>query len=137
MNQKEEEKLVMEYFRKSYPDFPKGKLVASESPDFVLRISPKKSIGIELTQLDRNADTLKEKLFNSLLKKDSKLSIYKNKFLNAYWLIIYVDVFEESENYNLHNKLDNWKFDSKYERVFLLDIFHKRIFELNVAFLRN
>jgi hypothetical protein len=33
IGQIEEEKLVMELFRQEYDDFPKGKLVKSESPD--------------------------------------------------------------------------------------------------------
>lgn len=48
---KQLEILIIEYFRSVYPDFPKGKLKASESPDFVLDIAPRKKIGIELTRL--------------------------------------------------------------------------------------
>jgi hypothetical protein len=48
---KQLEILIIDYFRSAYTDFPKGKLKASESPDFVLDISPKNKIGIELTRL--------------------------------------------------------------------------------------
>ena len=37
-----EELLIMEHFRNNYVEFPKGKLQKSESPDFILKISPKK-----------------------------------------------------------------------------------------------
>ena len=48
---KEKERLVVEQFRDTYTEFPKGKLVLSESPDFVIRTSPRYSIGIELVSL--------------------------------------------------------------------------------------
>ncbi len=38
-----DEKLVMQYFREKRADFPKGKLTKSESPDFTLKISSKRS----------------------------------------------------------------------------------------------
>lgn len=41
----------MEYFRTNFTDFPKGRLRASESPDFLLETSPGNKIGIELTRL--------------------------------------------------------------------------------------
>lgn len=48
---KQVEWLLMEYFRRSFAEFPKGKLLLSESPDFVLQTNHKSSIGIELTRL--------------------------------------------------------------------------------------
>jgi hypothetical protein len=48
---KQLEILIIDYFRSAYSDFPKGKLKASESPDFVLDIAPRIKIGIELTRL--------------------------------------------------------------------------------------
>ena len=52
MNHHDEEIMILELFRKSYPEFPKGKLVKSESPDFILQQNyPNQSIGIEVTRL--------------------------------------------------------------------------------------
>lgn len=48
---KQLEILIVDFFRSAYPDFPKGKLKASESPDFVLDIDLREKIGIELTRL--------------------------------------------------------------------------------------
>ena len=45
--QDEEEISILKIFSKEYSDFPKGKLVKTESPDFILKINLKKSIGIE------------------------------------------------------------------------------------------
>lgn len=56
-NKHVEEKLIMKMFRDAYQDFPKGRLVKSESPDFFLREARKKKTGIELTRLhDGNHD---------------------------------------------------------------------------------
>jgi len=55
MDKISEEWVVIHYFREKYKLFPKGKLVKSESPDFVLQVNRKKRIGIELTRFDRPA----------------------------------------------------------------------------------
>jgi hypothetical protein len=49
---KQLEILLMNYFRACYPDFPKGKLVPSESPDFILTLKSRNNLGIELTRLN-------------------------------------------------------------------------------------
>lgn len=49
---KQLEILLVNYFRNQYPDFPKGKIVASESPDFVIKTKNKQQLGIELTRLN-------------------------------------------------------------------------------------
>ena len=49
---KQLEILLMEYFRNNYPDFPRGSVVPSESPDFLLKMKNKHLLGIELTRLN-------------------------------------------------------------------------------------
>jgi hypothetical protein len=49
---KQLEILLMDYFRNCYPDFPKGSVVPSESPDFRLKMKNKHLLGIELTRLN-------------------------------------------------------------------------------------
>ncbi len=49
---KQLEVLLVNYFRDCYPDFPKGKIVASESPDFVVKMKNRHKLGIELTRLN-------------------------------------------------------------------------------------
>jgi len=105
-------------------------LVKFESPDFVLKVGIKKSIGIELTRLDENALTLKERIDNTLNKKNQKLANYKTKKFNAIWLIIHADFIEESKSYNINNKLAKWKFSFEFDKVFLFDLFNRTIFEL-------
>jgi hypothetical protein len=46
-----QEYIIIDNFRKHYPQFPKGKLIKSESPDFILKTGAKHTIGIELTSL--------------------------------------------------------------------------------------
>lgn len=48
---KQVEVLLMDYFRSIYPVFPKGKLIPSESPDFIIDMKPRNSVGIEITRL--------------------------------------------------------------------------------------
>lgn len=48
---KQVEVLLMEYFRCTYPEFPKGRLIPSESPDFILGLKNRLSVGIEITRL--------------------------------------------------------------------------------------
>lgn len=48
---KQLEILLINYFRECYPDFPKGNIIASESPDFVVKLKNRKKLGIELTRL--------------------------------------------------------------------------------------
>ncbi len=129
--QKEEEKLVMQYFRRICDDFPKGELSQSESPDYILKVNPKKSIGIELTRLDNNSHALIEKIEATLRNKSHKLRLYQQKKLNALWLIIYAEFIEESRSYNIRNKLNNLKFNSEFDKVFLFDLFEKRIFQID------
>ena len=43
---------MIQYFRECYTDFPKGKLSASESPDFILKMKNRRELGIELTRLN-------------------------------------------------------------------------------------
>ncbi len=49
---KQLEVLLVNFFRECYVDFPKGRIVASESPDFVVKMKNAKSLGIELTRLN-------------------------------------------------------------------------------------
>lgn len=48
---KQLEILLLDSFRNNYPDFPKGKVIPAESPDFWVRSKGRNVIGIELTRL--------------------------------------------------------------------------------------
>ncbi|OQX78947.1 MAG: hypothetical protein B6D61_04430 [Bacteroidetes bacterium 4484_249] len=125
-----EEKLIIDYFREIYTGFPKGRLIKSESPDFILKQGRKKTTGIELTRLDDEAVTLKERIENTLEKKDRKIASYQTRKFNTIWLIIHTDFIKDSKSYNHRNKLNKWEFYSKFDKVFLFDLFNKTFFEI-------
>lgn len=144
-----EEEYIIELFRIEYPDFPKGKLVKTESPDFILKKNPKTSIGIEITKLHgpgtRKENTpfnnktygyqppefTKENFEYTINAKDEKLPIYQQKMLNQIWLLITADLAESSIPYNLWNKLENWNFFSGFHKIFLFEMKTRKVFELN------
>ncbi len=51
-DKKQLEILLIQYFKDCYSDFPKGKIIPSESPDFIVTLKSKNSLGIELTRLN-------------------------------------------------------------------------------------
>lgn len=58
---KQLEVLIINYFRESYSDFPKGKIVPTESPDFTISMKNYHILGIELTRLNPgNAEALND-----------------------------------------------------------------------------
>ena len=125
MNQKDEEKLIIHYFRKHYPDFPKGRLIPSESPDFILKISPHRSIGIELTRLATEDDPVTA-IRKAIEKKEEKLSLYTHMHLSGIWLIIHADdaltdmVFKGK-------KLEDFRLNTTFDQVFFMDLFSNRV----------
>ena len=147
-----EEEYVIELFRNEYSDFPKGKLLKTESPDFILKDSSKTAIGIELTKLHGPASSKENTHFTSKIRgyqtpeftkenieftisaKDVKLPIYQQKMLNQIWLLIIADIIEIPVSFNLSNKLKNWNFFSGFHKVFLFEMKTCKVFELNLSY---
>lgn len=145
-----EELFIMEQFRIEYKDFPKGKLDKSESPDFILKQTPKSAIGIELTKLHgptinkekthfpRKINGYQPPEFNreniefTINAKNEKLYIYRQKKLDHLWLLITADLNESPVSFNLANKLDNWSFFSGFQKIFIFELKNRKVFELNV-----
>ncbi len=146
-----EELQIMEQFRNEYQEFPKGKLDKSESPDFILKTTARNAIGIELTKLHGPTVTKfkthfprkingyispefnRENIEFTINAKNEKLSYYQEKKLNQLWLLITADLDESPVNFNLGNKLQNWTFNSGFQKVFLLELKNHKIFELNIS----
>ena len=146
-----EETLIIEHFKNSYAEFPKGKLIKSESPDFIVMKTPKVSIGIELTKLhgpklhkfnthypskinvNQAHEFNRENIEFTINAKNEKLRIYNQKRLNQIWLLITADLAQSQVQFNLANKLSNWIFISGFEKVFLFELKSRKAFELNVA----
>lgn len=146
-----EELSIIEQFKRNYPEFPKGKLEKSESPDFIVKTTAKYAIGIELTKLHgpivnkykthfprkisgyTPADFNPENLAFTIEAKNRKLPYYREKRLNQLWLLITADLDESPVNYNLGNKLRNWNFSSEFHRIFLLELKESKVFELSIG----
>lgn len=86
---KQLELLLINYLRSSYSDFPKGKIVSSESPDFIVKSKPAKKIGIELVRL------APEKLFNHLADNE-----FRSELINDV-----SELFERSSDLKLFVKI--------------------------------
>ena len=49
------------------------------------------------------------------------------------WLLIVVNIFKNSQSFDIHDRVDH-KFESKFERVFILDASHrKELKELSIV----
>jgi hypothetical protein len=145
MNQKDEERLIMDYFKKNYPDFPKGKLEKSESPDFILHRNNHGDIGIEITRLHESnlpknnpgfpvAELTMENIETSVKHKEEKLSLYRKKQITEFWLIITTDYIRNSKAEKPPDIISRWQINSGFHRVFLFDLFEKKIYSLNIKF---
>jgi hypothetical protein len=136
-DKKNNELVIIELFRDRYNDFPKGDLIASESPDFILSIGPKRKFGLELTRLHQQitgTDPFShENISACLQQKEEKLRIYRKKKLQEYWLILNVQDPSLKPRYNLHNKMIVWKFCSGYNRVFLFNSISGEVFILDIS----
>lgn len=51
VEKKIEEKQLLIHFKNCFDDFPEGKIIDTESPDFIIKTAKKEEIGIELTRL--------------------------------------------------------------------------------------
>ena len=145
-----EELLIMEQFRNEYAGFPKGKLQKSESPDFILKQNPKTAIGIELTKLHGSTvrkekthyprringyqppELNRENIEFTINAKNEKIAIYQQKKLKQIWLLITADLDESPVSFNLGNKLENWIFYSKFQKIFLFELKNRKVFELTI-----
>lgn len=145
-----EEEYIIGLFRHEYPDFPKGKLEKTESPDFILKEDPKTKIGIELTKLHgpsfkkekthfptihgyQSPEFSKENIEFTISAKDEKLPLYQLKKLSQIWLLITADLNESPVTFNLYNKLETWNFFSGFHRIFLFELKTKKVYELKAS----
>lgn len=91
---KKEERLILKYFSSVYPDFPKGKITESESPDFIIAPGPKRKLGLELTRLTRFDHNNK---LHKVVQVDSFEKIIcekaRVKFESKLAIPIYVDIY--------------------------------------------
>lgn len=130
---KEEERSYLEQFLELYEDMPKGKLSASESPDFIFSPTRKTSIGIELTKLiikdqPSNKFLSRESIAEVIEKKNGKLALYRKKRINFYWLIIIIE--DLLGDMQIHQHTDAWNFESPFHKIFLFYPAHDQVMEI-------
>ena len=139
--QKEQEYRTFSIFRDLFPDFPKGKIIQNESPDFLIKLNRRTSIGIELTELRgqnfydqqghyANPENIKSQIENTIRAKEEKIYLYQKHKTSELWLLIHIDSFENKINFDLKNKIDRWNFEAEFSRVFLLEIHQKKLFQI-------
>lgn len=100
LHKKNEEKLLLRHFRELYPGFPKGKINSSESPDFILQLNPKQSIGIELMRMHKDktdteafAPRSAEKLKRVLIK-NTRIFVEQESKCKCYTVLYFTPDFE-------------------------------------------
>jgi len=72
-SKKELEILIMQYFSSVFEDFPKGKIESSESPDFIINLSTRNKLGIELTRLYPNKNIIATTSEKALWKSNTEI----------------------------------------------------------------
>lgn len=143
-SKQEVERAYFDQFRQLYNDIPHGKIIQSESPDFIIR-SRHSSLGVEITRIYQEKiievylGTLPSKIskgvfLSALLpileKKESKRLRYQTKRMNANWLLIVFVREPANMAYDFLKKFDNTSVESGFEKVFLLDVIANQLIEL-------
>jgi hypothetical protein len=92
-DKKQIEVLLMEYFRASYGEFPKGKVLPTESPDFLVKMKNAHQLGIELTRLNpANAMPATEAYKREVLFREELISGMKELFERSSELKLFVKI---------------------------------------------
>lgn len=69
--------------------------------------------------------------FHDLIRqKEEKLFLYRKKILEAYWLLIYTDELRIPPSFSLEKIIDRVKITTRFDRLFFVDLFGNRYFEL-------
>ncbi|TDO04954.1 hypothetical protein [Sunxiuqinia elliptica] len=136
------ENQVFRLFQHLLDDFPKGKVVQTESPDFLIRLNRRKVIGVELTELhgqtfyDNQGHFEKPELLfyhleETIQAKEEKMYLYQKVKPVELWLLIHLRSFQNQLNFHYRNKLDNWFFNSSFDRIYLLEEKKRQLHEIS------
>jgi len=128
----EQEWIVMRYFRENCQGLPKGKLVKGESPDFQLWISPRRFIGIELTQVHSfNNHSLQghldqamavRQVITSIRAKEEKIRLYRSDHPYQLWLIIFADYSDDGAMEKLALEYRDKKLRTSFNAVYVFNL---------------
>ena len=137
----EQEWIIMRYFTEYCPGLPKGKLVKGESPDFQLWISPRRFIGIELTQIHQpdsdkpaqcflGSESPVHQVSHSVRLKEEKVRLYRTGNPYKLWLIIFADYSEPEAIEKVTDEYHLNRMETSFDQVFLFDLDTHRAIKL-------
>jgi hypothetical protein len=72
-SKKELEVLIMQYFSSVFEGFPRGKVEPSESPDFIINLSIRNKLGIELTRLHPGSTKIVTPVETAISKSNTEI----------------------------------------------------------------
>lgn len=130
---KEQEWLIISYFRQRFPPFPSGTVEKAEAPDFIIHTQKKRYIGIELTRVtDESAENRDQAVLRqddplsqirgSLHFKEEKAPRYRSRGMESLWLIIFADYSESRAMDRLHKSLINCQLQSNFDHIYFFDL---------------
>jgi hypothetical protein len=104
---KQLEILLINYFRESFTDFPKGRIIPSESPDFIIKLKSRNHLGIELTRLNPgNAKVPDQPGIAQIELRENIIDTAKSLFENSSPLKLFVKfLFSEKHPVSHEKKL--------------------------------
>jgi hypothetical protein len=81
-------------------------------------------------KVDVPTDNFLTSIEQSIAHKEEKLSLYRKRRMDNYWLLIVAECLSCAIPFNVNNLLERWQFKSSFHKIFLMDLFKQKIFEL-------
>jgi len=131
MDKKRIERQYLDAFIRLYSEFPKGRIISGESPDFVVK-TRRWTIGIELTELivqpssGTSAKLIRDwqqsfmqELEKTVKKKEEKLRLYQRDNHLKYCLLIHFDLDISTLLRNLPATLNEKNLESGFDAILI------------------
>lgn len=140
--QKATERRILDELIRLYPAFPKGKIRVSESPDFIVQQSQRRRTGIELTRLTRSEKMVLsqgerfvpafslESIQQVIDSKESRIGLYRKRWLQQIWLVIVVEDFDLPPTFNIRNHMNRWTPETSFDAVLILHLSLQKVYEI-------
>ncbi|MCY1721381.1 hypothetical protein OU798_13580 [Prolixibacteraceae bacterium Z1-6] len=131
---KQLEVLLMHYFRACHPEFPSGRAVPSESPDFIVKMKNKHLLGIELTRLNpANALAPDAQQLNQIQLQEGIISTAKELFEHQSDLKLFVKfLFAEENPLNADREIAVAAISSNLVRKYIQSKNRKSFFKVSI-----
>ncbi len=132
------ERQWLDAFKKVFEGFPSGRIIATESPDFIVQVNPKQRIGIEITKYDLyepdeqlvlSSFVDAERMALLIEKKNEKRGLYQKKWLNAYWLLILINTGEHKDILRFSDRfMSHYQNITRFDRLFVFDYLRRQLY---------